>query len=75
MEGEAGYHGFLCFWDFLVKDEVTDAVIYRHLSYGVYWLEDVGVMPDDGCYSCLGKFVGKGTLTNAGIGLKLHTPM
>ena len=75
MEGDAGYHGFLCLGDFLVEDEVTDAVIDWHFVYGVYWLEDVGMMPDDGCYSCLGKSVGKGTLSNAGVGLKLYSPM
>ena len=38
MEGEASYHRFLCLGDVLVKDEVTDAIIYWHLSYDVYWL-------------------------------------
>ena len=33
------------------------------------------MMPDDSCYTCLGKSVGKGTLTNAGVGLELHAPM
>ena len=75
MEGEAGYHRFFCLGDFLVEDKVTNAVIDWHLTYGVYWLEDVGMMPDDGRYSCLGKSVGKSALTDAWIGLKLHTPM
>ena len=75
MESETRNHRYPCLGDFLVEDKVTDAVIDWHLTYGVYWLEDVGMMPDDGRYSCLGKSVGKSALTDAWIGLKLHTPM
>ena len=75
MEGEAGDHGFFCLGDVLVKDKVTDAVIYWHGADGVDRLEDMGMMTDYSGYSCLGKSVGKGTLTDAGVGLKLYSPM
>ena len=75
MEGETGNHGFFCFGDVLVEDKVTDAVIYRHGADGVNRLEDMWMMPYDGGYSCFGKFIGEGSLTNAGVWLKLHSPM
>lgn len=75
MESETRNHRYPCLGDFLVEDKVADAIIDWHFTYGVYWLEDVGMMPDDGRYSCLGKSVGKSALTDAWIGLKLHTPM
>ena len=46
MESEVGYHGFLCLGDFLVEDKVADAIIDWHFTYGVCWLEDVGMMAD-----------------------------
>ena len=75
MKGEAGNHGFFCLGDVLVKDKVTDAVIYWHGADGVDRLEDMGMMAYDSGYSYLGKSVGKGSLTDAGVGLKLYSPM
>jgi hypothetical protein len=75
MKGEAGDHGFSRLRVLLVKDEVADAVIYWHFPDSIDRLENVRMMTYDGSYTSLGKTVGKGSLTDAWIGLKFYSPM
>ena len=48
MKSEAGDHGFSRLRVLLVKDEVSDTVIYRHPANGVNRLKDMRMMPYDG---------------------------
>ena len=75
MKGEAGDHGFSRLRVLLVKDEVADAVIYWHLPDSVNRLKDMRMMPYDGRDTDFGQAMGKGSLTDAWIGLKLNSPM
>ena len=75
MKGEAGDHGFSRLRVLLVKDEVADAVIYWHLPDSVNRLKDMRMMTYDGRDTDFGQAMGKGSLTDAWIGLKLNSPM
>ena len=75
MKGEAGDHGFSRFRVLLVEDEVADAVIYWHFPDSIDRLENVRMMTYDGRYTSLGKSVGKCSLTDGGVRLKLYSPM